>query len=56
MDFDGKVFRKPGGIAPQAIWDAKTGSMQLVIYPGAQPSIRIAMRRVGDFSADPWRS
>ncbi|HVV64280.1 MAG TPA: hypothetical protein VHC42_02340 [Rhizomicrobium sp.] len=54
MDFDGGVFRKPGGVAPQAVWDAKAKTMQLIVYPGAQPSIRIAMRRVNEFSDNPW--
>ena len=56
MDFDGETFRKPGGIAPQMIWKAKKKQMLLVVYIGTQPSIRIPMREVGDFSEDPWHS
>jgi hypothetical protein len=54
MDFDGGVFRKPGGVAPQAIWDAKSRTMQLVVYLGARSALNIPMRAVGDFSDNPW--
>lgn len=54
MDFDGEVFRKPGGVAPQMIWNASAKRMTVVIYPGTRPALRIAMHAVGDFSADPW--
>jgi hypothetical protein len=54
MDFDGETFRKPGGIAPQIVWKAKSKQMWLVVYLGTRPGLRIAMREVGDFSDDPW--
>lgn len=54
LDFDGKVFRIPGHIAPQAEWDAETKTMTLIVYPGTQPSIRIKMHAVQKFSPDPW--
>jgi hypothetical protein len=54
MDFDGETFRKPGGIAPQAIWNAQTKTMRIVVYLGTRPGIQIPMRAVGDFSDDPW--
>lgn len=54
LDFDGKVFRNPGHIAPQAEWDADTKTMTLIVYPGTRPSIRIKLRPVREFSADPW--
>ncbi len=54
MDFDGETFRKPGGIAPQAVWKAKTKRMWLIVYLGTHPGLRIAMRAVGDFSDDPF--
>jgi hypothetical protein len=54
MDFDGETFRKPGGIAPQMIWKAKRKQMLLVVYIGTQPSFRIPMREVGDFSENPF--
>ncbi|MGC9953137.1 MAG: hypothetical protein ABSD21_02510 [Rhizomicrobium sp.] len=54
MDFDGRVFRKPGGIAPQMEWDPNTKQMKLVFYFGTKHSIRIPMRAVDDFGRDPW--
>ena len=54
MDFDGENFRKPGGIAPQMIW--KSGNMQLVVYLGTRPAIQIPMRKVDDFSDNPFSS
>ncbi len=57
MDFDGKVFRKPGGVAPQMEWNPQTRSMTLVVYLGTQ-TIRIPMRAVKQFSDNPfapWR-
>jgi hypothetical protein len=54
MDFDGETFRKPGGIAPQMVWNAGKKKMLLVVYIGTQPSIRIPMREVGDFSDNPF--
>ncbi len=56
MDFDGRVFRKPGGIAPQIEWDPDTRDMKLVFYFGLHKSIRIRMRQVSDFRSDPWLS
>jgi hypothetical protein len=56
MDFDGETFRKPGGIAPQMVWKAKSRRMSLIVYLGTRPAIRIAMREVGDFSDNPWGS
>jgi hypothetical protein len=53
-DFDGHVFRKPGGIAPQMEWDARTRQMKLVFYIGMQHSIRINMHAVNDFTEDSW--
>jgi hypothetical protein len=53
-DFDGHVFRKQGGFAPQMEWDATTRQMKVVFYFGMQHSIRITMHRVKDFSEDPW--
>jgi hypothetical protein len=54
MDFDGRVFRKPGGIAPQMEWNPQTKQMKLVFYFGTKRSIRIPMRAVDDFGKDPW--
>jgi hypothetical protein len=56
MDFDGSTFRKPGGIAPQMIWNATSRQMWVVVYLGTRPGLRIAMHDVGGFSDNPWPS
>jgi hypothetical protein len=53
-DFDGQVFRKPGGIAPQMEWDAGAKQMTLIVYLERRPGIRIPLHAISDFSADPW--
>jgi hypothetical protein len=53
-DFDGRVFRKQGGFAPQMEWDPLTHNMKVVFYFGMQRSIRIQMQRVKDFNEEPW--
>jgi hypothetical protein len=53
MDFDGHVFRKPGGIAPQMEWNPDTRRMTLIVYLGMN-TVRIPMRAVSDFPGDPW--
>jgi hypothetical protein len=55
MEFDGRVFRKPGGYASQMEWDPKSKEMILVFYFGMHKSIRIALMPVENFSEDPWR-
>lgn len=55
MDFDGKIFRKPGGVAPQFEWNPKNNQATLYVYLGTQV-IKIAMRHVSDFSDDPWNA
>jgi hypothetical protein len=54
FDFDGTVFRKPGGIAPQMEWDPGKKQMTLIVYPGTQPTVRVPLHAVGNFSVDPW--
>ncbi|MEI9994607.1 MAG: hypothetical protein WDM91_08435 [Rhizomicrobium sp.] len=54
MDFDGTVFRKPGGIAPQIAWDPATKAMTLYVYLGTRPVIKMPLKPVTDFSDDPW--
>lgn len=56
MDFDGKDFRKPGGIAPQAEWDETTHRMTLVVYLGKGDGLRIPLRAVREFSSNPFAS
>jgi hypothetical protein len=54
LEFDGRVFRKPGGVAPQLEWNSDKKTMTAVVYLGLRPSIRIALHPVADFSGDPW--
>jgi hypothetical protein len=54
MDFDGHVFRKPGGIAPQMVWNADKKQMSIVVYLGKRPGMRFPLHAVKDFSDDPW--
>lgn len=56
MDFDGDTFRKPGGIAPQITWNAKTRQMALVLYLGANPGLRVPLHPVEEFSENPFES
>ena len=52
--FDGKTFRKPGGVAPQMVWDKATGQMTLEIYIGANPALPVVLRPVDAFHDDPF--
>jgi len=54
MDFDGRVFRKPGGVAPQIEWNPDQQRMTIVVYFGRRPALRFVLRAVDDFTADPW--
>ncbi len=54
MSFDGTVFRKPGGVAPQLEWNPEAKQMTMVVYFGTQPSIRIPLHAVSRFSDNPW--
>ncbi|HXL99017.1 MAG TPA: hypothetical protein VN932_03735 [Rhizomicrobium sp.] len=54
FDFDGKVFRKPGGVAPQLEWDPDSKTMTLVVYLGLRSGLRVPLHAVKDFSDDPW--
>ena len=49
LEFDGKTFRKPGGVAPQMEWDAAEQEMTLIVYPGLMERIRIKLDAVADF-------
>jgi hypothetical protein len=49
LEFDGKVFRKPGGIAPQIAWDKATGQMTLFVYAGTHATIRVPLEPVENF-------
>jgi hypothetical protein len=54
FDFDGRTFRKPGGIAPQLSWDPQSRQMTLLVYLGTQPALQIPLKAVSDFSDNPW--
>jgi hypothetical protein len=54
FDFDGKTFRKPGGIAPQMVWDKDSNQMTLEIYIGANPALPVTLRPVDAFHDSPW--
>jgi hypothetical protein len=54
FDFDGSVFRKPAGVAPQMEWDKDSNQMTLEIYIGANAALPIPLRPVDNFHDDPW--
>lgn len=54
FEFDGSVFRKPGGFAPQMEWDGASKQMTVIVYIERRPGIRIPLRPVTDFSPNPW--
>ena len=56
MDFDGKTFRKPGGYAPQMVWDKATNQITLELYIGAKPALPVTLRPVAMFHDNPWPS
>ena len=56
FDFDGKTFRKPGGIAPQMVWDKATNHMTLELYIGARSALPVPLRPVDDFHDNPFAS
>jgi len=56
FDFDGKTFRKPGGVAPQIEWDKSTNQMILELYIGARPAMPVPLRPVNDFHDNPFAS
>jgi len=54
FDFDGKTFRKPGGVAPQMVWDKDTNQLTLELYIGANPAMPVPLRPVADFHDNPF--
>lgn len=54
MDFDGKIFRNPGGISHQIAWDSNRNIMTLYVYLGLRPAILVPLHAVSDFANDPW--
>jgi hypothetical protein len=51
LEFDGKAFHKPGGVAPQLEWDAKSKRMTMIYYSGRTASVRVPLSAVQEFSA-----
>lgn len=56
FDFDGKTFRKPGGVAPQMVWDKDSNQLTLELYIGARPAMPVPLRPVNDFHDNPFGS
>ena len=56
LEFDGRVFRKPGGIAPQLEWNPDARQMTAVLYLGLRAALRVPLRPVTAFDSDPWAS
>lgn len=56
LDFDGKTFRKPGGFAPQMVWDKDNNQMTLELYIGANPALPVPLRPVSEFHDSPFAS
>ena len=52
LEFDGHVFHKPGGVAPQLEWDDAAKKMILVFYSGNRSSVHVPLDSVADFSSD----
>jgi len=52
LEFDGHIFHKPGGVAPQLEWDDAAKKMVLVFYSGNRASVHVPLDSVGDFSSD----
>jgi hypothetical protein len=56
FEFDGKTFRKPGGIAPQMVWDKSSNHLTLQLYIGSRPAMPVPLRPVNDFHDNPFAS
>jgi|SRR5215471_7917114 len=53
LEFDGKAFRKPGGVAPQLEWDADKKRMSLIFYSAnrGRATVRVPLAPVRDFAS-----
>ena len=51
FSFDGRIFRKPGGVAPQIEWHEDSRTMTLIVYPGLHETIRVPLEPVAGFTA-----
>jgi hypothetical protein len=56
FEFDGKTFRRPGGRAPQMVWDPATNQMTLQLYFGTNPALPVVLRPVAEFHDNPFAS
>src|SRR5215472_1829084 len=46
LEFDGHVFHKPGGVAPQLEWDDASKRMTLIFYSGNRRSVHVPLDAV----------
>jgi len=51
LEFDGRAFHKPGGVAPQLEWDRAANRMTLIFYSGNRRSVRVPLDPVADFDS-----
>ena len=56
FEFDGHVFRKAGGVAPQMEWDPTSRDMTVVVYLERRPGIPVPLHAVKQFASNPWSS
>jgi hypothetical protein len=52
LEFDGRAFHKPGGVAPQLEWNSAEKKMTLVFYSGNRQSVHVPLDLVADFSSE----
>jgi hypothetical protein len=53
LEFDGKAFHKPSGVAPQLEWDAKSNRMSMIYYSGSRSSVHVPLSAVDEFGGRP---
>jgi hypothetical protein len=54
FEFDGTTFRKPGGVAPQMVWDKGSNQMTLELFIGARPALPVPLHPVDAFHDNPF--
>ena len=50
LEFDGRVFHKPGGVAPQLEWDGAEKRMTMVFYSGNRTAIRVKLDPMQEYN------
>jgi hypothetical protein len=55
LNFDGRLFRKPGAVAPQLEWDADKERMTAILYLGLHAPLRVDLHATPRFTHDPWK-